>query len=91
MAYSTAISLCISISACGDGDKEPFTPTPPPATETPDEPDDPAFESTGFAKGADVSWLTELEDKGCKFYNSKDKETECMQLLRDECGVNAIR
>lgn len=24
---------------------------------------------SGFAKGADVSWLTEMENDGVKFYN----------------------
>lgn len=44
-----------------------------------------------FAKGADVGWLTELEAKGAKFYNRAGEEKECMTLLRDDCGVNAIR
>lgn len=91
LTYSCLLGLCACMTSCGGDDKEPFVPTPPPAPEQPDTPDEPEFESKGFAKGADVSWLTELEDKGCKFYNSKNKETECMKLLRDECGVNAIR
>ena len=45
---------------------------------------------SGFAKGADVSWLTEMEKSGSKFYNADGKETECMTLLRD-LGVNSIR
>lgn len=46
----------------------------------------------GFAYGADVSWLTKMESEGYKFFpKSKDKEMECMQLLRDYCGVNSIR
>lgn len=44
-----------------------------------------------FARGADVSWLTQLEAEGEKFYSPDGKEKECMQLLRDDCGVNAIR
>lgn len=44
-----------------------------------------------FAKGADVGWVTELESKGEKFYNSAGEETELMELLRDECGINSIR
>lgn len=46
---------------------------------------------TTFAKGADVSWLTELESKDIRFYDKNGKEKECMSLLRDECGVNSIR
>lgn len=45
---------------------------------------------TGFAKGADVSWLTEMEKSGSKFYNTAGKEMECMSLLRD-LGMNSIR
>jgi len=43
-----------------------------------------------FAKGADVSWLTEMESAGVKFFNSNGTETECMQLLKTT-GMNAIR
>ena len=47
----------------------------------------------GFARGADVSWLTQMESEGRKFYTPGDdrQEMECMQLLRDYCGVNSIR
>lgn len=46
-----------------------------------------------FARGADVSWLTQMEAEGRKFYTPGDnrQEMECMQLLRDHCGVNSIR
>ena len=50
---------------------------------------------TGFARGADVSWLTQLESEGYKFYtpgaDADRQEMECMKLLRDYCGVNSIR
>lgn len=45
---------------------------------------------SGFAKGADVSWITEMEQNGKKFYNTNGKATECMALLRD-LGMNSIR
>ncbi len=46
-----------------------------------------------FAKGADVGWLSQLEAEGYKFYTPGEErqEMECMQLLRDYCGVNSIR
>ena len=50
----------------------------------------PAPATTFFAKGADVSWLTQMENAGKKFYNSTTAETECMQLLKTT-GVNSIR
>ena len=43
-----------------------------------------------FAKGADVSWLTQMENAGIKFYSSAGAETECMLLLKN-LGVNSIR
>ncbi len=43
-----------------------------------------------FAKGADVSWLTEMESVGKKFYNSAGTEKECMELMKS-LGMNTIR
>jgi len=48
------------------------------------------YDMTGFAKGADVSWLTEMETNGKKFYTTNGNEIECLELLRS-MGVNAIR
>lgn len=48
-------------------------------------------DSGTFAKGADVSWLTQLESEGYTFTDSSGVATECMKLLKEECGVNAIR
>lgn len=47
----------------------------------------------GFARGADVSWVTSLEKEGTKFYTPGDTpvEKELMKLLREDCGVNSIR
>lgn len=53
----------------------------------PDEGDTPA---ATFAKGADISWVTEMEHKGMKFYNAAGVETDCFQLMKD-LGLNAIR
>ena len=44
-----------------------------------------------FAKGADVSWVTELEKAGYTFTNAAGTQKELMELLRDDCGVDAIR
>lgn len=51
----------------------------------------PAATDTGFAKGADVSWVTQLESEGYTFTDAQGRQTECMQLLKEQCGVNAIR
>lgn len=43
-----------------------------------------------FAKGADVSWVSQMEEAGVKFYDADGNETECMQLMQ-ALGMNAIR
>lgn len=50
-------------------------------------------ENTGYAYGADVSWVTEMEARGRKFLTPSEnpEEMELMKLLRDYCGVNSIR
>ena len=55
-----------------------------------DVPEPPVYDMTGFARGADVSWLTQMEKSSVKFYNANGREMECMTLLRD-LGMNAIR
>jgi arabinogalactan endo-1,4-beta-galactosidase len=42
------------------------------------------------AKGVDVSWLTQMEVEGQKFYNSTGTQMDCLELLKS-LGVNAIR
>lgn len=46
--------------------------------------------SAGFAKGADVSWITQMEAEGRKFYNSAGVQMEAMALLKS-LGMNTIR
>lgn len=65
-----------------------------PVTEPAVKPAEPTVMETGtFAKGADVSWITELERNGTTFHTPGDNpvDMECMELLRDYCGVNSIR
>lgn len=53
-------------------------------------PEPPPTPSTGFAKGADVSWITQMEAEGRKFYNSAGVQMEAMALLKS-LGMNTIR
>ena len=46
--------------------------------------------TTSFALGADVSWITQMEAAGKKFYNATGTEMECMALLKS-LGMNSIR
>ena len=43
--------LLLGAAACSDDDKPTF-------------PEEPIYDMTGFAKGADVSWLTQMEASG---------------------------
>jgi len=71
-----AAILMFSLSACSDDNVVAQQPK--------------TYKMSGFAKGADVSWLTQMEASGYKFYNAKGTETECMHLMRD-LGFNSIR
>lgn len=79
----TAATLSLSLAACTE--ESPVTNPAP-------EPEQPVvIDRTAFAKGADVSWVTELEKLGYTFMNRQGDTKELMELLRDDCGVNAIR
>lgn len=43
-----------------------------------------------FACGADVSWCSEMEADGKRFYNAAGEETEMIALMK-QIGMNAIR
>ena len=43
-----------------------------------------------FAKGADVSWLSEMENDGKTFKKKDGSKADCFDVLKD-CGVDAIR
>ncbi|GAA4905482.1 glycoside hydrolase family 53 protein [Mucilaginibacter defluvii] len=51
-------------------------------------PDEPI--NAGFAKGADVSWVSEMEDDGIKFYNSAGAAQDLFTILKGK-GMNSIR
>ncbi len=43
-----------------------------------------------FAKGADISWLSEQEADGVRFFNADGESEDCILLMRD-MGMNAVR
>ena len=53
-------------------------------------PNNPPSTTPVFAKGADMSWVTEMESANKKFYNSSGIETECFELMKS-LGMNTIR
>lgn len=53
-----------------------------------EEPEKPA--PTEFAKGADISWITEMEASGKKFYSPGGVQTDAFALIKS-LGMNTIR
>lgn len=47
-------------------------------------------EAFKLCKGADISWLTEMEAAGWKFYYDDGTQGDCIDILKGK-GVNAIR
>ena len=70
--------LLISYTACNKSDDTGGGTTPPTPT------------APIFAKGADISWLTQMEGAGRKFYTSAGAEQEGMLLLKN-LGMNSVR
>src|ERR1700716_2131850 len=66
-----------SLTACKKNSKGGNDTNPPPT-------------ASGFAKGADISWVTQMEAAGIKFYNSSGTEQECMALMKS-LGMNTVR
>ena len=44
-----------------------------------------------FARGADVSWVTQMESEGLTFTDRNGVPTELMALLKKDCHVDAVR
>jgi arabinogalactan endo-1,4-beta-galactosidase len=49
-----------------------------------------SLNDSSFAKGADVSWLTQMEASGYLFYNSSGTAMDGMKLMQS-LGINSIR
>lgn len=75
-AFLLALGLAFISLSC-----DPVKPDPDP---------EPEPIPAALAKGADVSWVTQMEKDGRRFYNSAGQQTECMALLKS-LGMNSIR
>ncbi|WP_185235318.1 glycosyl hydrolase 53 family protein [Teredinibacter franksiae] len=49
-----------------------------------------AFQAHAFTKGADVSWLTEMEANGYRFYDDNGTERDLFEILKEH-GMDSIR
>ncbi len=72
------VFFVIVLFACKKSSQSDSNQNPPPGT------------NNDIAKGADVSWLTQMETAGKKFYNSASIEQDCIQILKN-FGMNSIR
>lgn len=70
-----AVFLIVALLGCGQPETQP-APTPAP---TPD-----------FLKGADVSWITQQEASGVKFYRPDGTADDIFAILKSK-GINSIR
>lgn len=85
--------LAITLNACGgENDSPSNTPSNTPSTPTtPTNPDpQPGSDTKTFVSGADISWVTEQEADGVKFFNTAGQERDCFALMK-EIGMDAIR
>ncbi|HAQ20891.1 MAG TPA: arabinogalactan endo-1,4-beta-galactosidase [Prolixibacteraceae bacterium] len=48
------------------------------------------MQPTVFAKGADISWLPQMEVTGYQFLNDNGDKEDCFKILKDH-GINSIR
>ncbi len=72
-------TLLVGITSCNKNAASPNPPDPPDSTA-----------NTIFAKGADVSWLTQMESQGYKFYNRSSVQEDLFQVLKEK-GINSVR
>lgn len=78
------IAALFAVVSCGGGRDNPTTdPTDPVTPTTP-------TEEKSFARGADVSWLSEMENDGIKFYKADGTQTDLLAILK-ELGFDAVR
>lgn len=82
-----AAAAIFFLAACNENPYPPtnHTPSVDDKEETPV-----AIEKNGFAEGADISWTTQMESEGMKFYTTSGEEMECTALMK-EIGFDAIR
>ncbi|MGN0233893.1 MAG: glycosyl hydrolase 53 family protein [Bacteroidaceae bacterium] len=91
------IVFLLTIVSCGEGEtitpSQPPTPTPGDSIEVPDTTNKdttPDTKPEDFARGADISWYTQMEDNGKKFYSWSSREAKECPTVMQELGLNAI-
>lgn len=75
------LAIGASAISCSDSDKNDLKPI---------DPDNTQQSSINIARGADVSWLTEMEQEGVLFYYDNGTRGDCLDILKST-GINAVR
>ncbi|MBP3713804.1 MAG: hypothetical protein J6J09_00550, partial [Phocaeicola sp.] len=80
-----ACGLLMGMSACsGSGSDPEPKPVDPVTPVTPVTPEKEETINKDFVTGGDISWLTEMEDNGVKFYSrTTNAEGDCMSILKE--------
>ena len=76
------LAAFLAVCSCGGKQVDPDPPTPDPTPTV--------VETPSFAKGADISWASEMEAGGRTFRKKDGKSAPLLDVLR-EGGFNAIR
>ncbi len=74
-------ALALLTTNCGDKISEPQEPTDTGISQS---------DAINIARGADVSWLTEMEQEGISFYYDNGAKGDCLDILKST-GINAVR
>jgi|SRR6185437_2135039 len=87
MTLSSALLLCLNFS-CKESSVKPSTAGTSPAAKI--NAHFTADAGTTFANGSDVSWVTQMEASGLKFFNSSGTQQDLFTILGG-LGINSIR
>ena len=87
--YLIVTAALLAACSCGNKPGTGTDPEPDPDP-TPDPPVPVVVERPAFARGADISWVSEMEHDGKKFKKKDGTVADIFDVLKD-CGMNAIR
>ena len=87
--YTFAVAALLSI-ACSCEKPAPIDDGGDDTPVTPPEPQEIVVPTPAFARGADVSWVSEMEAGGKKFKKQDGTEADIFEVLKD-VGINSIR
>ena len=87
----------LTVMSCGGEEsippREPETPVPGDSIEVPDttsKDSTPDIQVEDFARGAEISWYSQMEDNGKKFYSWSSREAKDCPTVMKELGLNAL-